>query len=418
MKKLKRYIGNLCGFFMRDVKYSLFSCICAFALLFANYFLNNQPLFLSNNLDILFFEQKISEWFANDSISYDSVALINVHNDKVEIQVTDSEALARPKIQITDREKLYRFLSIVQQCKPKYIICDMLFEKGESTIYDSLLFQKIKEMDNIVVARIPGKELADSSLEGKSAYAYYLSTITATNFVDYVYLEDSIPFIPTYVYNHVHPNNKIKKIGPFYFQGSSLCQNSVFINFSTEPLSYIKKKSERELEDNKGGGYKYEFQIFDMGIDFMDAPEDVFSDEFRRELIASKVDGKYVFIGDFKEDLHDTYAGMKRGVEILYGAIDALDTGKHRVSWVNVIFMFIAYSLIILLILKKVASPFFFLNEKWRNGVRGFIIDFIGFSAILFLLEMLEYVIFKEAYGLVIPSLFFALLGKVVKFMK
>ena len=406
------------------------SCV-ALLLLIGGYWGNNLPLFTGEKLALYACLEKINDRLF-DTPDDTCVVYINTAFDKELIpcvELADFEE-SRPVIlgntEITDRRKLYQFLSLLKDVDYKYLIIDLRFEKSlksdakiydeikcDSILVDDTLFALIADMPNVVVATHSGIKLATPQLEAKAALADYYSTVTSTNFVRYEY-QDSIPYIPLAVYNdlqrqkggdeivcHLPFGSRRLKRFAVYTQGWQLCHNSLFVDFYLNE----KTKDSCRVGENQSPVVMIKKQIKRLGKDLLE--ETTFSPP--KTKIVGDCSNRYVIIGNISEDLHDTYAGMKPGSVILYRALNCLNEGRHLVSIYHILFLFIVYFLISFFIIKG-KSVFMLFNLKNDRHVISFLTDWLSFTTVLLLINVFEYLFLREAYSFMLPLIVFTLL--------
>ena len=357
----------------------------AIVLSFCCYCLNNFPLFTGENLNQYAWLEWARSKVKDDSPSFPQPLCINVANDNQLVEITDEFGMPKGNKAITDRSHLLKLLQMLDYSKSyKYIFFDIRFESDFNTPADSALFSKILSMDNICIPNHKNIEIADSALLPKTAFNDYYATIVATNFTRYEFLQRGQPSMPLKAYSEL-TGNSISRWGPFYFSDHSLCQNSLFLEF---PLS-------SHSQYDEAGNLRY----YNLGSDILD----LYSlDEF-----AEWTKDKYILVGDFEDDLHDTYSGMQPGTMITYHAFTSLMQGKHKVSWRFITLFLLVYFFI---------SYFLFAQKSlidrlpWikRSRLLRFIAAFIGYSFVLYGLSCLLYLLFGIAISYVIPSFVFS----------
>lgn len=406
------------------------SCVALF-LLIGGYWGNNLPLFTGETLALYAFLEDINARLF-DTPDDTCVVYINTAFDKELIPCVEqgdfegSKPVILGNTEITDRRKLYQFLSLLKDVDYKYLIIDLRFEESlksgakvydeilcDSVLVDDKLFALIADMPNVVVATHSGIKLATPQLEAKAALADYYSTVTSTNFVRYEY-QDSIPYIPLAVYNdlqrqkggdeivcHLPFGSRQLKRFAVYTQGWRLCHNSLFVDFNLNE----KTKDSCRVGENQGQVVMIKNQIKLLGKDML--MDTTFSTSKKK--IAANCSQRFVIIGNLSEDLHDTYAGMKSGPTILYRALNCLNEGRHLVSIYHILFLFIVYFFISFFIIKG-KSVFMLFNLKNDRHVISFLTDWLSFTTILLLINAFEYLFLREAYSFMLPLIVFTLL--------
>ena len=263
----------------------------------------------------------------------DSLLLINVCYDKQLIPF-EEEGMPVGDVVITDREKLLRFLTIAKEADNyRYIFLDINFEEGFDTPVDSALFATIKSMDRILIPKHQGIRMKDSTLHAKSANADYSITWKVRMFSRFQFLRnDTVVTVPLRMYSErigadgcaITPHLG----GLWYSDNGRLCHNGVTL--------LMRMVVNGRLADDEGQSRAYNYSY--LGADLLDVDE-VFP---VREQLADKI----VVIGDFELDRHTTYAGAQPGSVVCMNAYLALMEGDHLVNWLNVLLLFLVYTVV------------------------------------------------------------------------
>lgn len=286
-------------------------------IMLTNYFLCNTSVPLPNEISVLQGWDNIKRWLGTNRDSVpDEVLLVNVAYDKELVDYAiDYGNYTMPvgQLAITDRQKLYDFLSIAHNAgNYKYIMLDIFFEKGSKSPIDSALFSLIASMDRIVIPMHEQKDLLDSILYNHAAYADYTMTQEETSFSRFKYLHNDKASIPLRMYQEICGKD-IRRWAFLYFSDGWLCRNGVTLKMP------IRVSDRAEPTSTEGGLEKSNALL--LGADLLDL--DV------RDPIAGRIDGKIIAIGDFEADRHDTYLGRQPGSLICLNAYYALVRGDH-----------------------------------------------------------------------------------------
>lgn len=410
-KRLSQLFGR---FINKDIKFSVISAVLLTVLC---YFVNNLPVFTGENLNQLFATQYLCERVGKGiKTNLDSVTFFNVSNDKQLIYTYDADTVDVIKTSVvTDRKKLTQLLHLLKETNNyKYLILDLMFCEGDSTEYDNELFSLIAGMDRIVFVHNDSLKLANPILEDKAAIAEYYSTITATNFTRYEYLRGDRRYLPTKVYEDLHPRNKIRRYGwrrlSLYFSGWKLCRNSMFLTFDTKPFT------DKVFVDSLKAANAY----YDIGKDVLlriDNSRPTLNEDVQIKKLEKLTGGKYIIIGNLIEDMHDTYAGKKPGALILLRAIQLLDEGKHIVNPLHTLFWFTVYFFVSLFICTRRSVlnyiPFI---KRAKHKTTHYFVNIASFGLVLFILSALEYALFQTVYSLAAPFWYFNILKFIIDF--
>lgn len=340
----------------------------------------------------------------------DDAYFINIGYDKqiVDVQVTSTDT---GRSVITDRKVLLDFLTIAERADYKYIFLDIRFEKGYNTEWDKALFSKIAGMRNIVVAHhyeetdnngkiTNGFELADTILLPKIAYNDYYTTIFSASFTRYQYLQDGRPSVALRMYQDID-RKKMEHKGILYFNDGTLCENCPYIPIkgSISPLK----------EDGSKADY------FNLGPFLLTMPEDMLIEDMK---------GKIIVVGDFINDIHDTYMGMQSGSYLTYAAYKYLAKGGNKVSIVKLIIITILFYFIIRTqLLEKQGPPFLdrisgrpYLRwvsrvKKWR--IVMLFTSFVSYTLLLSIVCSIIYMTSGYTFNIGLPALLISILSTI-----
>lgn len=270
---------------------------------------------------------------------------INVGYDKqvVDVQVSPLDS---GRAVITDRKLLLNFLNIAERADYKYLFLDIRFEKGYDTACDSVLFAKIAGMRDIVIAHhyepvrdqqgnwYNNFEIADSVLLSKTAYNDYYTSALSSGFTRYSYLQDGRTSVALRMYQDID-GKTIRHLGWYYWnEGAFLppCENSPYIP--------IKGGVGPVTTDSVSTTAQYK----NLGPFLMALPEEVLIEEMK---------GKIVIVGDFEEDVHDTYMSTQPGSYLTYLAYKYLASGGNKIPLHVIILLAVGFFFIIRGILLK-----------------------------------------------------------------
>lgn len=375
------------------------SLISAIILSLFSYILNNQAVFTGEDLNQFTWMQMLKHKLGiEEQIPKDNVLFVNVAYDKQLIDFNDEYNITVGNTDITDREKLLRFLRILNKTKQyAYIFLDIRFEKGYNVPEtDSLLFSEIAAMKNIVVANHSDMEIADSSLLIKSAINDYDVTVFSTNFVRYLFTYNNKMSMPLYAYKEL-TGNSINKCGFVYTCNGRLCYNSLFIDFPIENFGEFN-------DDNRK-------LCYNLGSDLLDC--------YTEQDIATLTKGKYIVIGNLIDDLPDTYSGAKPGSVITYYAFLALMDGKHFVKMCLVVLMAVVYFLIsIMQFSHRSLLELIPCIRRSKSKPLHFIISFLGYTLLLFFIVVILNIFWNTSTSIILPSFYFAIQKIIIKYKR
>lgn len=399
MKFINKIFVRLRSFARRKRKALWISLFNAVLLTLLVYILNNQALFTGENLDyftwIQWLKDKVSD--EKNGLADDNTFYVNVSYDKKLVPYADASDIELGTIPVTDREKLLQFLNALNETRRyKYVFLDISFEKNTRTEEDSALFSLLNRMPNIVIATYDGLDEADGVPEAKTALSQYYSTIIATNFVRYKFSYDGRPTIPLFAF-HELTGKDIEPWGIIYVSEGRLATNSVFLDFPTKDFPMFDENGEQNY--------------YNLGADVLDVMDN--------DDIEHLTDGKYVIIGDFINDVHDTYVGKLPGAVITYRAFDTLMHGKHLVSIPLLLLFALIYFLISLSLFNRTSllSRLPFIRNS-KSRILHFVASLIEYSLLLSIITIIMGIFFNVYASIVVPTLYFTLLKTIINYKR
>lgn len=446
--RIRRFGGKVSSFLKKKkIRYSIY---VAFFLSIACYFIDNCPVLTGESMtrlyiiDQLFHTSKTNKFdnvvFCNTSYDIDLVPVLDIPESEY------SQTLGFNAI--TNRKELYNFLVLLQKSNTyKYIIIDLAFEKNDKSSYDDILYDKILDMRDIVIANDDYFELTPKlSNKGIDGLDIFYITKANTSFSRYKYSDGDKRSIPLLVFEKLYPEKSIKRVGrglfSLYFSGQRLCYNSNFLTFDD---NYSGEKDYIESL-----GEEYFAPQYATLKSFLDKP---LSENQLVKETASKTNNKIIIIGDYKHDIHDTYSGEKPGPVIMARALQYLINGYNIVNpWHLLFWLFIYFGISYLIfrdepipaylrIIKRKLSKipfsngiqiripalnhikivlFKIINKTFlKNITKKFIYmatSLLTYTAILWLCTGIEYALTYKVYSIIFPLLFFYILKLAVQY--
>lgn len=382
-----------------NVKRLTLAVLLSIIVILTSYFVGNTSYPMAGEKAALV---KLNNWKSYLNLTHDSVPddvlLLNVSYDKT-MTPYQEEGLELGQIPITDRRKLLDFLTKARQADNyKYIMMDVILERGIETESDSALFHTIASMPRIVIPVHSDAPLQDSILYAKAAYADYNITHDETNFTRFQFLNDSVPSMPLKMYE-AQTGNTIEKHGPFYTCDGHLCSSAITLKL---PI----KISGTYLEKGEGATNMRERSYLYLGADVLSVDSIV--------PVAEQIRDKIVVIGDFNNDVHRTYLGFQPGSVICLNAYYALQRGEHRVNYLFTLFLFFVYTGIAMLMLNGRSIDSFFKNP-WLKAMASFFALTVVFTIISMVVYALPVGI---VYNPVMPTTIFATFGIFINAIK
>lgn len=360
------------------------SIINASILTLGTYFMNNQPLFTRENLDLYAF----LDYCKGKDYVNDSVLLINTAYDK-QIALKSIDGNVVGNTDVTDRKALVDLLQNLRGIDYRYIFLDVRFEAGEKTEYDSLLFETIRATDRIAVANHSDITLATDMLKEKAAYSDYLITLTLNNFVRFQYLREEGESMPLRAYHELY-NDSIVKWGWFYTCNNGLCQNTCAV------------RSMLELENK--------WMMSGDGTEIVEPFFENLNDINNREILKVLAKKKYIVVGNLIDDKHDTFFGEIPGSVLVFNAYWSLKNGENIVkTWVEVFFFILFFCISLSLFSKQHILEKISWIRKSKSKLLHFVLTFLGYSVVLLLTTIVLYLCFSVISSIWVPALYFSI---------
>lgn len=370
----------------------VFAALSSLLIVVLSYLWSNKPLPFFDRLDGYYLTQRlILDDFDKDDV--ESV-FFSTEVDKELVSYFDDK-IKVGNIAISSRKQILRLLQMADSCgNYKYIFVDILFDdiQGDSAT-EAELFSLISKMDRIcVVKRLDDQRnpipLRDSRLEKKSAYnEYYLNNMWS-DFRHYPFFIKNEKSVPLRMYEETD-SVRMKKLlgGLLYIQGSNICFGCPIIRLSSS------------MEKSK---FKKPYLLgFSLDNEFSDLED-----------LRSEIRNKVVWIGDFQNDVHNTYVGTVSGTALAYSAYLTLHQNRHIIRWWQVFLEFLLYMFIVVALLfswwpqlveRLTSSPFL----QW-------VFSFISYGIVLTIWSLLLFVTTGTIWNTFIPSISFAF----IRFLK
>ncbi|MBR2114903.1 MAG: CHASE2 domain-containing protein [Prevotella sp.] len=366
----------------------------------ANYVAGNTSFPLPDEMKVLQSWDQLKKWINIDRDSIpDEVMLIDVSYDK---QLADYIVNDIPVGQyaITNRQKLFDFLTAARQADNyKYIMLDVIFGRGIRSPQDSALFQLITSMKRIVIPVHQDEPLEDSILYRKAANADYTVTWEETNFARFQFIHDGVPSMPLRMYQELN-GDSIRQCGFLFFSQGWLCRNGITLKM---PIRFT--------ADTEEEGHLQKINVLHLGCDVLALDSIV--------PISDEIKNKIVVIGNFSEDIHETYAGLMPGSIICLNAYYALLQGDHvllgRYSGVMLFYLFMV---ILYFFMSMAYLNGFSLSDKTQNPWGKLLLSLVSINVLFWIIAILAYILpLNIVYNVWIPILAFSLLDFVVNIL-
>lgn len=359
-------------------KFWIIAAIIAFPILISTLVVTNLRWAIGAEKVMLLWFEHVRRGVGGDkqnTLINDSLILVDVHNDKIMQVLKDEDGLDCGNEPVVNHSHLYRLLRELSNANNyRYIMLDVFLDKEVRQSGDSVLYQLIASMPRIVVART-GKEMADSCLNKKAGYAKYGTTLWDTDFIKYSFWIDGKRSMSLMMYEELN-HRKIGKHGRFLMENDNIIRTSTILTCDV-------------VEDEKLLDRRF---FLDMMVS-IPADEPIFNSlEDTRD--------KYILIGDFTDDRHNTYLGEMSGTMINFNAYKSLQNGHHRISWCILLFLYAIYILLVYITI--------------HHNSFASVVMFIGYPIILIAACLGIYIYTNQVYDVLWTTLIFYLLEKVV----
>jgi hypothetical protein len=305
---------------------------------------------------------------------------------------------------VTDRRKLLSFLRKIRAFDNyRYVILDIRFEEGfvQDAVSDSL-FNCIERMDRICIARHHRLPITDTALCRKAAYCDYKASFLETDLVKYPLITSEELSLPAKMYQDLH-GARFSSFGGLHFCNGYLCRSSIFLTYPVKVTrwhSYNKTKmfGEDVIDDVQ--------QYYNLGTGIL---------AINDADLEPMVNGKIIVVGDFVEDIHDTYIGQLPGALASVNAYIGLVNNVHRVGIVPCLILLVIYTLLAYTVIRRKSLFEYFEIFNTKSYLLKLIMSFFGYSLVLSVITTMYYLLFKEFYSIVFPALYFTVLNLICK---
>lgn len=368
------------------------SLVVALALLLGDYFIDNCPYPLFDDVDTLGLAERLTGRMAHEVD--DSVLYINVGFDKQLVPVFDDFGDTVGKTVITDRSVLLKLLEAASHTDYRFLVLDVRFDNGFSTECDSALWSLMGKLPRFSYSAHSDGEDAAEKLAGASASLADYGATLSTGFTRWQFLQDGKASMPLTIYRSVN-NGNITQRGPFYFDKGRLCRNTLFVPLPSDLLEPYRESGELRYPLAEGHLMRWNSEAE----------------------LSRMMKGRIVVIGDYENDVHDTYIGSVPGPAIIHCAYLELHRGRHIVNpWFMAVLLLIYASMCF-----SVLSGDGLLDRvAWvrRHPALRTLLSFIGWEIVLSAMGLLMYILFAESFISILPAATFTALGWIRQHVK
>jgi len=292
---------------------------------------------------------------------------------------------------ITDRAMLTRFFKAIakKQQYQKTVLCDLMFD--QPTISDDSLKYFLFRTEGIIIPY--SKENNRSILpvfnditQGYSGYKRSKGVYSSDNLVKYQYVNGSgEKTIPLKMAEHTMGMESDYKLGLLWL-GENIFFNSII---------YEKYIGMSDIQNTESGS---KMIPLDEIVILLESNNDDFIEKFTRD--------KYIIIGDFENDLHQTYNENEPGSLIIANLLISLKLGTNQITFGWIIFMLICFSLLSAIILFPTKSIISALERMKETTIGVMVLEFFTFFLITGLISFLSFIFFRKHIDIFFVSIY------------
>lgn len=360
----------------------LVAALLSMLIIVADYFAGNMSFPILDSSMGLGLHAYLSNYDKLDGGDNEMLA-VNTAMDKAIAKAYDEFGDEAGHVAVTDREKLIEFLKIAEKANYRYIFLDIRFEDWLKTPHDSALYAAIARMPRVTYSRhraLDGMEPEYPGLKEKGAYADYRSVLN-DGFSRYEFLQDGESSVALRLYHDLTGKTiEPTRWGGYRDSDGAICYNMQFVPF---PMSVM-------MAYDQDGKIMYPL----MGSQLMG--------KHSEEELIGMMKGKVVVIGDFNDDLHDTYIGSIPGPLLSYYAWRLLNRGGHKVNlWLQA-FLFLLYTTVLYIMLLPDDK------KRIKNPLLVLLLSLLGWGAVLWILKSALYWLFGLSFIVALPTIVFS----------
>lgn len=284
---------------------------------------------------------------------------------------------------ITDREKLAQFFQLVKQHQKqiKFTFCDV-FLQGTSE-NDSLLQSAVTGIHNIVFPTHfdDNDHIEKLDIAVPTAIADY--RMASSGFMKFkLFQSDTLPTVPVLLYEQLNKRKFIYDSG-FWLDHNRPSLNSMIIDYQIRAHELFEQA---------------EYPVVTLS-ELLLLPEDVLVNEFLKD--------RFVILGDFNSDVHDTVFGQTPGTLILINVYLSLAAGQHLISIWWLLFLLAGYLVFSRIMLFPPPG-----DEDYPASWFG---PLLGSATYLAVFSMISYLLFNQHLQVLIITLYINLLRFVIQ---
>ncbi len=313
-------------------------------------------------------------------------------------------------VAVSDREKLYRFLSELDNYPGKALfnVIDLQFyyPYSKEPLMDSLLNSLVAGRQNILIPILKSSNGEYRQPLYNAQYAYSDYRTFGSSFNKFRLMnQERISSIPVRLHEYI-TKSTYKDHWFFPTCDGRLCLSALWpnyylrnsdingLNYETELGNIAQDQPRRSKGNVSAEYYNIGELLFDMDAD--------------RAKYARFFDDKIVIIGNFQEDMHSTPVGKMAGPVLLANIFLSLLNGQHIVSYWMIGFLLAAFSgLSYIAWFRRMPELKFRFRFLFSSYLVKFIRGYVSYFGCMFLLSILVLWLFNVQVALFLPSLIF-----------
>ncbi len=296
---------------------------------------------------------------------------------------------------ISKRDELLTWFKRINSQEPKYkfILCDLTFKNKQHG--DNILFNEFQKTERLIMPNDPtngiGPDIDYNNVVFASA-GYKLSSgiWASSHLLKYQYINDNNQTtIPLAMFEQEFSEKGQKKFGLLWL-GNKAYFNNQAIEF---------RIGKDDLQDH---GNSLIFPIRTINKLLKLKPKEVYNEFFA---------GKYVVIGDFEFDVHETFQGSVPGSVLLSNFFLSLREGENELSYSWILYMAVTFTSLSFLLFypgEKLRE----LKKQVRKKVLGLLLaEYLSFVFLISILSFYSYYQFGKDIDIILISFYLALVG-------
>jgi len=293
------------------------------------------------------------------------------------------------RLVITDRGDLAEFLAMLGPYREqtRAVLLDVLFD--QSSPKDTLLQREVDKSQHklLAVNRIDTKGKVDPSVIKFDPQAIVTYRAAEGLFLKYpLIMGDSLPTAPLLLFERLH-QKKLDASGWFYRFPEGISLRNPIVDFKVRDSDF---RVGQDLKESN-------FHVWPLG-ELLEARE-----YMEEKDIAALFEGKIVFVGDFKNDVHATPFGDSPGILLIYNAYLTLADRSNLVSIWWLLLLLTGFTLISWRIFNDIEfTPPSWLQYLFRSKLAQWLLEAIDEAVLLIGLTVLSYFLFNVHVNILI----------------